>query len=94
MKKTQEEVKNVEPKTIADRIWLDIKDIRLEIFSLPDQYVNMFCEPIKIEPSRLYLKSSAPALLTALELAVKGKYLVERLERYIRVSPIEQKPIE
>ena len=78
-------------KTLADKIWDDIKEKPVEMFALPKQFVHMYCKQIKIEPSKLYLTFTVPAILPALEVALEGKYTVERLERYISVSPIVEK---
>jgi len=78
-------------KSVADGVWEDIKDSKLELFALPDQFVNMYCEPIAIEPSKLYLKFKVSAVLPALEVALAGRYVVERVDKYICVSPAEKK---
>jgi hypothetical protein len=76
-------------KTQADKIWDQIKEVRIAMYSLPNQKVEDFCEPIKIEPTKLYLQSKAGALLPALEEALSGKFIVDRMERYLVVSAIE-----
>lgn len=85
------EKKADQEKNIADKIWEEIKDLKLEMFALPNQFVHAYYKPIAIEPTKLYLLLNTPAALPALELAVQGKYSVERLERYICVSPLAQK---
>jgi hypothetical protein len=72
--------------TVADKIWQDIKDLRLELFALPNQFVNSYCEQIKIEPSKLYLTSKVSAVLPILEEALRGRYNVEKINKYIVVS--------
>jgi hypothetical protein len=75
--------------TIADKIWDDIRDERLDIFALPKQFVEMYCEPVAIEPNaKLYLKFTVPAVLPALETALKDDYKVEMIDKYICVTPI------
>lgn len=75
----------------ADKIWEDIKDIKLEMFALPNQYVNMFCKKVNIEPTKCYMVASASATLPALEVALKDKYNVEQMDKYIVISKIEKK---
>lgn len=83
----------VEPKkmTLAETIWNNIKNKNLEMFALPKQMVNMYCEPIAIEPTKLYLTFTVSAVLPALETALKDLYSVERVDRYIVVSNIVNK---
>jgi len=77
--------------TVADKIWEDIKDVKLEMFALPNQFVNSYCKPVPIEPTKLYLTFSASAVLPALELAIQGKYDVELVNKYIIVSKSDKK---
>ena len=70
----------------ADKIWASIKDVKVEMFALPNQTVGRYCDPIAIEPSHCYLKFTTEAILPALELALKDKYDVERTDKYIKVS--------
>lgn len=87
----QDSVKTVKQLTVADKIWHDIKDERLEMFTLPDQFVRMYCEPIAIEPTKLYLKFTVAVVLPALETALDGLYTVDCVNKYICVSPLEKK---
>lgn len=82
--------KNLENNTdsVAEKIWNSIKGKKVEMFALPDQYVHMYCEPIPIEPSKLYLKFRVPAILPALEEAVKNTHKVERMDKYIVVTEV------
>ncbi len=77
--------------TLAEKVWNDIKGKKLEMFALPEQFVHMYCEPINIEPTKLYLKYKVPAVLPALEEALKGSYTVEMTNKYICISPDENK---
>lgn len=90
-KKSEKNTAVVNPPSIADKIWNDIKEKKIEIFALPDQFVSNYCQPIIIEPSKLYLTFSVSAFLPALELALKDVYSVERMDKYICVSPIVKK---
>lgn len=73
-------------KTDAEKIWQEIKDKSIEMFSLPSQKVHQYCTPVTIEPSKLYLKASATSVLPALEATLGSKFLVERMERFLVVS--------
>ena len=78
-------------KTVADTIWDEIKDLNIEMFALPDQRVHQYCKPVTIDPSKLFLLTSAGSVLTALETAVSPKYVVERQERFVVVTPASSK---
>jgi len=76
--------------TVANKIWNSIKDMKLEMFALPNQYVNMYCKPVEIEPSKLYLVmlNNASSVLPALENVLSERYEVTRVDKFIVVSPI------
>jgi hypothetical protein len=71
---------------MADKIWNEIKSQELEIFALPNQTVNMYCTPVDIEPSKLYLDVPVSAVLPALEQLLWKKYNVEKINKYVVVS--------
>ena len=72
-------------RTAADRIWDDIKEVEVAMFALPGQVVQDYCKQITIEPTRCYLLPTATSLLPVLEEKLKGKYVVELLNKYIVV---------
>lgn len=74
--------------TAADKMWQSIKDLKLEMFALPNQFVHMYCKPINIEPTKLYLVAlnQASSFLPALENALGSGYTVEKADRFILVS--------
>jgi hypothetical protein len=74
-------------KTAADKIWDEIKDLRIEMFALPDQRVHHYCKPVTIDPSKLFLLSTAGSVLPSLEAAVSPKYVEEKQDRFIIVTP-------
>ncbi len=73
-------------KTAADKIWEEIKDKRLDIFALPGQVVSMHCQPVNIEPTKLYLSYRAPSLIVSLEDCLGTGYKVSTSDKYITVS--------
>lgn len=76
-------------QSIADKIWEEIKDMKIDMFSLPNQVVSNYCRQIAIDPSKLYIIPNASALLPALDTALQGKYNVERIDKYLVISPIK-----
>jgi hypothetical protein len=92
-KKTQVEDKQVPEKkapekkvTEAEKIWNEIVDCQLEMFSLPDQTVRKYCSPVTIEPSKLYITASVQAVVPALETAIGKKFDIEMATKYIIIS--------
>lgn len=71
---------------VAAEIWNEIKDREILMFSLPDQRVHQHVLPIKVEPSKLYLRTASPAVLPSLETALGAKYKVELVERFVTVT--------
>lgn len=75
-------------KTEADLIWDEIKDKNIDMFALPDQVVSQYCKPAVVEPSKLYLRTSASCTLPSLEAAVGKKFTVELLDKYVVVARV------
>jgi len=84
-----EDVKKTETKlnkNAAEKIWEEIKDKNIEMFSLPPQKINAQCSPVNIEPNKLYLKYKASSTIAALETALGEKYKVELAGQFITVA--------
>ena len=77
-------------KTPADKIWDDIKDLKIEMFALPEQKVHQYCKPVAIDPSKLVLLPSAGSVLPSLEVAIGSKYAVEKQDRFLVVTPAKK----
>lgn len=84
--KTEKTEKKTETKTAADKIWDDIKGLRIEMFALPNQQVQHYCKPVQVDPSKLFLTVTAGSVLPSLEAAVSPKYTVEKQDRFLVVS--------
>ena len=82
----QPKVKTSAELTEADKIWNEVKDKQIEMFALPDQVVSMYVKPVTIDPSKLFLLSSASSVLPALELVLEKKFTVEKVDRFIVVT--------
>lgn len=80
------EKKNTEAKTPANVIWEEIKTLKIEMFALPSQQVQHYCKPVEVDPSKLFLLTTAGSVLPALEAVVAPKYTVEKQERFLVVS--------
>lgn len=78
----------------SDKIWNDIKDKQVNMFSLPSKKVSECCERITVDPDKCYLKSSITAFLPALEEVLKNEYQCDQAYKYIIISKLENKPKE
>lgn len=76
-------------KTEADKIWDEIKDKKIDMFALPDQIVSQYCDPAIVEPSKLYLRTTASSTLPSLEAAIGKNYAVELVDKYVVVSRVK-----
>jgi hypothetical protein len=72
--------------TESGKIWDEIKNKNIEMFALPDQRVWQHCEPILIEPTKLYLRTRSSSVLPSLETACGKGYVVELLDKYVTVT--------
>ena len=78
----------VPSKLESEKIWEEIKDLKLGMFTLPNQFVHLYYKPINVDPNKLYLTglTKATSVLPALELAVSPKYQIEQVDRFIIVT--------
>ncbi len=73
-------------KTISDKIWEEIKDKKIDLFALPNQTVSMYCQPVNVNPSKLYLTYKASSVIAAMEETLGSSYKLEHAGNYITVS--------
>lgn len=75
-------------KSEADKIWDEIKNLKLEMFALDNQFVHLYYKPVLLDPSKLHLTAltKATSALPALETAVSPKYQTEQVDRFITVT--------
>lgn len=86
-KKSKVENKPEEKKlTEAEKIWNEISNIELEMFSLPEQTVRKYCTPVTVEPSKLYITASVQAVIPALETAIGKRFDIEKAMKYTIIS--------
>lgn len=72
--------------TESQKIWEEIKDIDLLMFSLPNQKVSDFCYPFPLDPSKCFILPKASAVLPALEEAIGKNFDCVMMDKYIMVS--------
>lgn len=72
----------------SEKIWDEIKNLKLEMFALPNQFVHTYYKPMIIDPSKLCLTAltKASSVLPALEIAISPKYKLEQIDRFIFVT--------
>jgi len=89
-KNKEHQSKNNPPalRSESEKIWNEIKNLKLEMFTLPNQFVYMYYKPITIDPAKLHLTAltSATSVLPALENALYPQYQVEQVDRFILVT--------
>ncbi len=87
MDKKQKTEAVVETKqTEADKIWAEVSDVQLNMFSLPGQVVSTYCTQVKIEPTKLYVTATVQAVVPALDAAIGKKFDIEVANKYIIIS--------
>lgn len=86
----QEKVVNTTvPLVLEDaKIWSEIKDKSIEIFSLPNQVVSQYCTPQSVEPTKCYLICKTGAVIPAVEAALGVRYKLELVDKYLVVSRV------
>ena len=77
-------------QTFDDKTWAQIKDLKIDMFGLPNQTVSGYATKVTIDPSKLFLQTKVSAFLPALELLLKDHFDVVQQERFIVVSPKTQ----
>jgi hypothetical protein len=75
-------------KTVAEKIWDEIKDKDMALFALDAQTVSSFCKEVKIEPSKCYVIPKVSAVLPALEETLGKKFACEMVDKYIVISRV------
>lgn len=70
----------------SDKIWNEIKDVKIDIFSLPGQTVKNHCEPLNVDPTKLFVKPKSSAVLPVLEEAIGSKFSIELAKNYLIIS--------
>lgn len=81
-----EEVVTVKSVTEADKIWKEIKDKDLGLFSLPGQTVEKYFTPITVEPTKAYLTFGTSSAFPALETVLGDKFEIEQAGKYVTVK--------
>lgn len=64
----------------SEKIWNEIKDLQLDLFSLPDQRVCEHVQRLDVMPNAVYGKLKSSAVFIALEVLLQEKFLVEQRE--------------
>lgn len=72
--------------TTAGQIWNEINGLSIEMFALPNQFVNMHCHPVFIDDTKLHLIANSSAVLPSLEVAIGNRYTVELVDKYLVVA--------
>lgn len=74
--------------SMADKIWNEIKDLKIDMFAIPNQKVSDYCKPVTIDPSKLFVTVKASSVLPSLESILSPKYSIERQDKFLIISLI------
>ncbi len=72
----------------SEQIWNEIKGVSLELFGLPAQPAENFCNFINVNPSQCFLTIKVSGVLPVLEAAIGPKYNCERADKYVIISRV------
>lgn len=86
MENKSKSVVKLASNSIAEQIWLEIKDKPIDMFGLPSQQVHMHCTPVPADPQKLFLTAKVGAFLPALEAVLGSKYTIERDKLFIIIA--------
>lgn len=70
-----------EKLTRADVIWNQIKNIKVDIYALPNQTLEKHVERVKVSDDSVHIKLNSPAILPAMEEAM-SKIVMAKGERF------------
>ncbi len=74
---------NEAKQTEADVIWSEIKDLPIDMFSLPNQKVAGYVKKINVPGNQLLITLNVSSVLPALEAAIDKRGLeIEQTEKY------------
>lgn len=77
----------------SDKIWDLIKDLPIEMYSLPNQKISDYVTKIKLPGDHLTVKLKSSAVLTSLEYVLLSKYDIELQDKFVlikhKVKPVE-----
>lgn len=69
-------------------IWNEIRGIKLDLFSLPEQVLENNVNLVPVSDGKVYLTLKASAVLPAMEEALKDKFNVEQNLKFVVISRI------
>lgn len=72
--------------TEAQRIWEEIRYRSIEMFALPGQIVEQHCDPLYVDPNRLFLTVRSTATLPSLEVSCGKDFVVELADKFVIVT--------
>lgn len=70
----------------SKKMWEEVKDVQLNMFSLPDQKVSQYCQEVTVEPGKLYVLIKVSSVLTALEDALSEKFNIQPVGKYVVIT--------
>lgn len=86
---------NEAKQTEADLIWAEIKDLPIDMFSLPNQKVSGYVKKVNVPGDQLLLTLNVSSVLPALEIAINNRGLeLDQTEKFtiIRRAKVVEVP--
>lgn len=94
--KPEKVVEKPTPKepTKADLMWDQLKSVDLNMFGIPNQTIEKYCQPIPANPNELTLKmreakKNATGVVSVMSQVLAPKYEVDLNDRYIVVREVK-----
>lgn len=84
-KKQNKEV-SVLPLTTAQKLWEEIKNKKIDMFSLPNQKVSDYCSVVDADPEKLMITIKVSSTLPALESALGPDWSIEMAGKFYLIS--------
>ncbi len=78
----EKEVKKFE----SDRIWEEIKNLPIEMFSLPNQKISDYVTKMNLPGNHLTTTIKVSSVITSLEYALGSKFDVEQSDKYVLIK--------
>lgn len=83
---SKEKIEKLNKDQESGKIWDEIKELPIDLFSLANQKISDYAELQFVEPSKCYLKIKVGSVLPALETSIGKKYIVSMDALYTIVS--------
>lgn len=70
----------------AEKMWNEIKNLTIQMFGLPEQFVFQHVTFVPVEPNTLYVTVRSSATLPSLEAAIAPAFVVELADKFVIIK--------